>query len=117
MQHKDRWDLPKGHVDPGETELETAYRELHEETGITKDDIVLDPDFIYRNQYLVLKKRYGNKPRQKELVIFLGTLINAVEVEPTEHIGFRWFDWDPPHRVQEKAIDPILQAVEEFWSS
>jgi 8-oxo-dGTP pyrophosphatase MutT (NUDIX family) len=28
------WSLPKGHVEPGETEPETAVREVHEETGI-----------------------------------------------------------------------------------
>ena len=35
-QNKDSWSLPKGHIDPGETELETAKREIYEETGITK---------------------------------------------------------------------------------
>ena len=34
MKHPKRWDLPKGHVDPGESEVETALRELHEETGL-----------------------------------------------------------------------------------
>lgn len=29
------WDLPKGHVDPGETHLETALREVEEETGLS----------------------------------------------------------------------------------
>ena len=35
------WDFPKGHVDKGETEIETATRELEEETGI-KNIILLD---------------------------------------------------------------------------
>ena len=34
MKHADRWDLPKGHVDPGETDMEAALRELEEETGM-----------------------------------------------------------------------------------
>ncbi|MFH1332713.1 MAG: NUDIX domain-containing protein, partial [archaeon] len=29
------WDFPKGHIEKGETERETALRELKEETGIT----------------------------------------------------------------------------------
>lgn len=32
--HGGHWDLPKGHVDPGETEVETAIRETYEEAGL-----------------------------------------------------------------------------------
>ena len=41
MRHATRWDLPKGHIDEGETEIQCALRELVEETGITADDICL----------------------------------------------------------------------------
>lgn len=36
---EDRWCFPKGHVDPGETLLETARREVAEESGIVDLDI------------------------------------------------------------------------------
>ena len=36
------WSFPKGHVEGNETELETAQREIKEETGI---DVILDPTF------------------------------------------------------------------------
>lgn len=35
------WSFPKGHVEPGETEKETAVREIFEETGI-KDPVFVD---------------------------------------------------------------------------
>ena len=33
-RHGGHWAFPKGHVEPGETELETAARETREETGV-----------------------------------------------------------------------------------
>lgn len=34
-----------GHVDPGESDLETALRETEEETGLTKTDLCILADF------------------------------------------------------------------------
>lgn len=36
------WSFPKGHVESGETEVQTARREIKEETGI---DVLVDPTF------------------------------------------------------------------------
>lgn len=33
---KDRWTIPKGHIEEGETAKETAEREIREETGLQK---------------------------------------------------------------------------------
>ena len=33
-QHGSSWSLPKGHIDPGETALAAAKREIYEESGI-----------------------------------------------------------------------------------
>ena len=35
ISRNNRWDLPKGKVEPGETLLQAALREVEEETGIT----------------------------------------------------------------------------------
>lgn len=37
-----RWDIPKGHVEPGEYEIQAAVRECEEETGFSK----YDPTFL-----------------------------------------------------------------------
>lgn len=120
MEHSHRWDLPKGHVDPGETEHQTALRELVEETGISANQIKLDPNFRFSHFYQVKKKRYGKQPVQKELVIFLGILLDdfaSNEIVLTEHIGYRWFPWDPPHSIQTATIDPLLHCVSQFWNT
>lgn len=37
---KDRWTIPKGHIEEGETAKETAKREISEETGLKKVEII-----------------------------------------------------------------------------
>ena len=117
MKHPGRWDLPKGHVDPGETELECALRELEEETGIVSGDIQLDTKFRYEQSYNVKLKRYGDRSVRKSLVIFLATLTRDVRIVPTEHESFEWFDWKPPHDIQEQTINPLLLEVGEYLNT
>ncbi|MGE0757594.1 MAG: bis(5'-nucleosyl)-tetraphosphatase [Pirellulaceae bacterium] len=108
MRHASRWDLPKGHVDPGETDVECALRELLEETGISADRIELDPDYRYVAQYPVFDRRVPGHRALKTLVLFLGWLRGESAIRPTEHIGYEWWSWKPPHRIQEQTIDPLL---------
>ena len=116
MQHSDRWDLPKGHVDPGETDEEAALRELDEETGIQAADIELLDGFVYESRYSVNGRRYGmgNGDVEKTMRIFAARLINEVELKLTEHEGYQWFPWSPPHAIQKRAIDPLLKELEHF---
>ena len=115
MRHKARWDLPKGHVDPGETQMECALRELEEETAIKFDDITIDPEFRFSHQYEVRYSRNDYRPQQKELVIYLAMLDNPVELVITEHLGYEWIEWNPPHQIQDQTIDPVLAQVDEHW--
>jgi 8-oxo-dGTP pyrophosphatase MutT (NUDIX family) len=114
MRHADRWDLPKGHVDDGETEMQCALRELHEETGITRNDIERIDGFHFTTQYQVRAKK-SDRLYDKTLVVFLARLKRDVKIDPTEHGGYQWFPWNPPHQIQARTIDPLLAAVEEFF--
>lgn len=118
MRHKDRWDLPKGHVDAGEDEMTCALRELEEETGIHSNEIMVDPDFRFTLQYVVnYKKRMGGVTALKTAVYFLATLTNEVKLKLTEHQGAEWFSWNPPHAIQQQTIDPLLAAVAQHLKS
>ena len=39
-QHGNSWSLPKGHLDPGETALIAAKREIYEESGIQRLNLI-----------------------------------------------------------------------------
>lgn len=117
MRHPTRWDLPKGHVEQGESELQCAYRELYEETGIKEDDLECDENFRFTLEYPVVDQQDAEETAHKTLVIFLGWLRHSVSIEVTEHESYQWFRWEPPHEVQPQTIDPLLSAVETFLAS
>ena len=67
--YKGQYNLVGGKVEEKEDELDAAYRELQEETGITNKDILLTN--IMNFQYKVL---------DKELEIYMGKLNKDVEL-------------------------------------
>lgn len=117
MIHPKRLDIPKGHVEAGESDEECALRELEEETGIAADDIELDESFRFVTKYSVKTKRTGGQWWDKTLVVFLGRLLRDIDIEVTEHEGFRWIDWDPPHQLQGETIDPLLAQLAEHLAN
>lgn len=82
------WDFPKGHVDKGETEIETAIRELEEETGI-KNIILLD-NFRKTINYKIQKR---DRKISKEVVFFIATTVETEINLSHEHVDYGWFDF------------------------
>lgn len=113
MKHTDRWDLPKGHCEEGESFLQTALRETAEETGISSEQISVDADFQFDCSYPVTYKRWGNRVLTKQVRYFLGILNRRPELNLTEHKSAQWFAWKPPHSIQTQTIDPLLAAVDQ----
>lgn len=116
LRHTTRWDLPKGHAEAGETPRQAAVRETEEETGLSADDVELDPEFEFVIEYPV---QYPGQPHPvlKRAHYFIGWIAGVRQIHCTEHEGWRWFDWTPPHRIQEETIDPLLDRVEYFWAA
>ena len=78
------WSFPKGHVEAGETEVETALREIKEETGI---DVIIDPSFRETVSY------YPRKDTQKSVVYFVAKAKNFDFVPQEEEISqIKWVD-------------------------
>lgn len=76
------WSFPKGHVEPGETEIQTALREVKEETGL---DILLDESFRESVCY------WPKKDTKKEVVYFIGKAKQYDAIpQPQEIAQIKW---------------------------
>lgn len=89
IQHKaGHWAFPKGHPEKGETDLETARRELAEETGIS--DVEIDREHPFKEHY-TFTKRDGTQV-SKRVVYFLGQVAanQAIVLQKTEVSDHAW---------------------------
>ncbi len=75
------WSLPKGHMEAGETETETAQRELLEETGLTTE---LDTSATAVIEYPI------SPVAKKQVVFFRGEVTGTPKTRPGEIEGFQW---------------------------
>ena len=74
--YKGKFNLVGGKVEPNEDELVGAYRELQEDTGITKNDIILTHimNFQYKMSDIELEVYAGKLNRDVKLVEELNKL-------------------------------------------
>lgn len=111
LTHGDRFDLPKGHLDPGESDEECALRELFEETGIPPDAVELDQHYTFESVYYPRYRRIGGRVVEKTVRVYLGWLLRDIPIAVTEHAGHRWVAWSPPHDFRNGTIDGALAAA------
>lgn len=117
LKHADRFDLPKGHIEPHETELECALRELEEETNLKAAVITIDENFRFEISYTARYKRFNNESVGKTLVVFLGYLLTDAQVVLTEHQGYKWFEWKDRQSFQEPSIENLLKELAEYFQA
>ena len=105
------WDFPKGHMEEGETEVETALRELKEETGISNIEFLKD----FRKT-IAYTFSLENRKIRKEVVFFLATTsVNKVNLS-YEHADCGWFDFESAlKRLTYNNARSILQNAIEFY--
>ena len=74
-QNIGNWSFPKGHVEDGETEEDTAIRETYEETGVKVKIIDVNNNF---------SMEYPIKNHLKKVILFLAEVIDDKNMRPQE---------------------------------
>ncbi|MDQ3872614.1 MAG: NUDIX domain-containing protein [Thermoproteota archaeon] len=104
------WDFPKGNIEAGEKEPQTAIREIREETGIT--DINFFDGFSMKIEY---KYRHNKKLVQKEVIFYLAQTHTRKVILSHEHIGFAWRKFDDAIRqLTFRNATNLLSAAREY---
>ena len=98
------WGFPKGHVEDGETEEQTALREVKEEVGI---DVIIDKTKRFEVKYItnanvdMTTVLFGAVPINKEIIVQRSELKNA-----------KWFDFKEALNILTyKSLKTVLQKV------
>jgi len=84
------WDFPKGHVETGEDEEQTARREIIEETGISTLGFL--PGFREETSYSF--RHSTGEMAQKQVAFFLAKSSEKLVHLSDEHIGFAWLPYE-----------------------
>ena len=105
-----RWSLPKGHVEPGESEEEAAVREVREETGVTADIVAPLGTIEYWYRW---RSTEGSLLIHKRVRFFLMRYLSGdVSQHGWEVDDARWFTLDEAlQRVSYKDERDLLEKA------
>jgi 8-oxo-dGTP pyrophosphatase MutT (NUDIX family) len=85
------WSFPKGHVEPDESETDTARREILEETGV---EVIIDSSFRETVTY------FPKKDTKKNVIYFLAKAKNHNFVKQDAEVeDIKWVDMGEVHNI------------------
>ena len=121
----DAWQFPQGGIHLGETPENAMYRELLEETGLTKNDTELLSESNNWYQYKIPKKHLRKSKKGKPFVIgqrqkwFLLKLTGSEEAISLIHPSkfnqeFDNWKWVDPETITDTVVDFKLKVYEQL---
>jgi 8-oxo-dGTP pyrophosphatase MutT (NUDIX family) len=104
------WEFPRGNIEQGETEEETARRETKEETGIT--DVAFIDGFKETSAWFFTRE---GKTVHKEAVYFLAETKQKDVAISFEHQDHAWLPFEQAiEKVTFKNAKEILRKADDF---
>lgn len=110
LDYGGHWDFAKGHLEPGENDLQAAKRELAEEAGLT--DIKVVPGFARQIAYFFRHRKRGLI--RKTVIFYLAESATDAVTLSEEHVGHAWLPaTDAMARVTYANARAVLAAAVE----
>jgi bis(5'-nucleosidyl)-tetraphosphatase len=99
------WGFPKGEIDPGESPLDAAAREVLEETSVG------DLDFCWGETFIDTAPRTGHKIARYYIAVSPGARVFlpvSAELGRPEHHEFRWVGLAAAKTLLAPALQPVI---------
>lgn len=120
LKHSEKyWNFPKGHIEKGESELMAAKREVWEETGIKKMEILTgfkgEEKYYYRLAKDLTRVSRRHKKIFKTVFFYLAQVrVGQVKIS-REHQDFAWCEFDEAMRkLRYQASKDIFKKADKF---
>jgi 8-oxo-dGTP pyrophosphatase MutT (NUDIX family) len=113
LQHtRGHWAFPKGHIEKGERSIDTARREIEEETGISRIRFMPGYKETIKFRFQWPPKSVDAESRLKFVVFYLGEVFGGKVVLSEEHKAFRWVSYDMAMQIlKHRNVRELLQKA------
>lgn len=109
--YKGRWGGITGFIEPGESPIQTAMKEINEETKISMENIVLKQ----RLETISFVDLYNGQKYEWVVHPFVFLLITEVKIQlDWEHVGYQWIE--PGDIDGFNTVPRLKEIVEKVFS-
>ena len=117
--HSGHWEFARGHVEEGEDQLETAKREIEEETGIR--DLRIVEGFKGYTKFS-FKRTWNLRPEEKNHVPWIFKIVTLYLAQTQtetvrisdEHTGFTWLKYEDAIKKLPKDAKKVFKEANDY---